>query len=72
VVVAGLVLMLASSAVCADAKTLRIPVTSFDVAPESDRNPCEYVALKNDEAMDIRKFARNRRRVLTNGKERGF
>jgi hypothetical protein len=56
VVVAGLVLTLAGPAARADAKTLRIPVTSFDVAPESDRNPCEYVALGNDEAMDIRKF----------------
>jgi hypothetical protein len=56
VVVVGSALMLASLAARADAKTLRIPVTSFDVAPKSDRNPCEYVELGNAETMDIRKF----------------
>ncbi len=55
-VVAGLVLGLAGPAARTEAKTLRIPVTAFDVAPQSDRTPCEYVALGNDEAMDIRKF----------------
>ena len=55
-VVAGVVLMFAGLAARADAKTLRIPVTSFDVAPASDRNPCEYVELGNDHAMDLRKF----------------
>ena len=50
------VLALAGAAARTDAKTLRIPVTSFDVAPASDRNPCEYVELGNDEAMDIGKF----------------
>jgi hypothetical protein len=55
-IVRVLVLVLASLAARADAKTLRIPVTSFDVAPASDRNSCEYVALGNDEATDIRKF----------------
>ena len=55
-VVAGVFLMFAGLVARADAKTLRIPVTSFDVAPASDRNPCEYVELGNDDAMDLRKF----------------
>jgi hypothetical protein len=51
-----LVIVLAGPFARADAKTLRIPVTSFTVAPASDRNSCEYVELGNDGAMDIRKF----------------
>jgi hypothetical protein len=55
-VVVGLALALAVSATRADGKSLRIPVTSFDVQPRSDRNPCEYVELANDAPMDVGRF----------------
>jgi hypothetical protein len=55
-VVVGLTVALGLCAARADAKTLHIPVTSFDVPPQSDRNPCEYVELANDEPMDVRRF----------------
>jgi len=54
--VVGFAVALAALAGRADAKTLRIPVTPFDVPPRSDRNPCEYVGLANDAPMDIRRF----------------
>ena len=41
----GVALALTALAGRTDAKTLRIPVTSFDVEHASDRTSCEYVAL---------------------------
>ena len=40
----------------ASGRSLRVPLTPFEVPPGQDRIPCEYIELPNPTAMDIRQF----------------
>src|SRR5688572_19535918 len=54
--VLGLAVLLAGAASDAPARPITLRLTPFDVGPESDRNPCEYVELSNAEAVDVSRF----------------
>ena len=55
-VVLSLVVLLAIGTAESRSRSLRVPLTPFEVPPGRDRNPCEYLELPNPTAMDVRRF----------------